>query len=535
MSFLRLSRRLAAVVGVVAAVATIGVAPAHASSLTVTTTADELNSNGNCSLREAMLAANSDAAVDACPAGQAVPTVDVITFGVTGTITLDAGLGPLPGPCTGGLPPGAVSIIGPGPSSLTVSGGGAVRIFNVGFHCGQLNLSGLTVANGSAFIGGAIDNTGEVTITNSVFSGNSAGNGGGGAIHNNSGTVTVTNSTFSGNSSAGSNALGGAIRNTGTLTIVDTTFAGNAGPRGGAIWNGSTSLTVTGSTFSGNSSNVGGAISNDIGGAVGVANSTFSGNSAGNGGAIYNVASTFTLTNATLSGNSATTGKALYAAFGAFGAVTLRNSIVVNSSGGGNCSGDGVTDGGGNLSWPDVTCPGINQDPVLGPLASNGGPTQTMALTAGSPAIDAAVDANCPSTDQRGVSRPQGPHCDIGAYEFNAITVAIDIQPGEAPNAINLSKNGVITVAVLGTATFNPANVNTATVCFGDAEDLSQRDCTVAPGTVLQDVNKDKIKDLVLHFETQQTGIDPGDTEACLTGNLFNGTAIQGCDSIKTK
>ena len=72
-------------------------------------------------------------------------------------------------------------------------------------------------------------------------------------------------------------------------------------------------------------------------------------------------------------------------------------------------------------------------------------------------------------------------------------------------------------------------------MCFGDAEDESQRDYTVAPGTVLEDVNGDGILDLVLHFETQQTGIDPADTQACLTGELFDTTQIEGCDSIKAK
>jgi hypothetical protein len=79
-----------------------------------------------------------------------------------------------------------------------------------------------------------------------------------------------------------------------------------------------------------------------------------------------------------------------------------------------------VIDGGGNLSWPDATCPGNNQDPLLDPagLQDNGGPTQTIALQPGSPAIDAAVACPPPATDQRGVARPQGAACDIGAFEL---------------------------------------------------------------------------------------------------------------------
>ena len=91
--------------------------------------------------------------------------------------------------------------------------------------------------------------------------------------------------------------------------------------------------------------------------------------------------------------------------------MTLKNTIVANSPTGGNCSG-AITDGGGNLSYPDTTCPGINSDPKLGPLQNNGGPTQTMALLPGSAAIDAANDAICAAPpvnnlDQRGITRPR--------------------------------------------------------------------------------------------------------------------------------
>ena len=101
--------------------------------------------------------------------------------------------------------------------------------------------------------------------------------------------------------------------------------------------------------------------------------------------------------------------------------MTLQNTIVTNSPAGGNCSAS-ITDGGGNLSYPDATCPGINGNPLLGPLQDNGGPTHTMALLPGSAALDAADDAICAAApvnkrDQRGIARPQGPHCDIGAYE----------------------------------------------------------------------------------------------------------------------
>ena len=99
----------------------------------------------------------------------------------------------------------------------------------------------------------------------------------------------------------------------------------------------------------------------------------------------------------------------------------LKNTIIANSPTGGNCSGT-ITDGGGNLSYPDTTCPGINGDPLLGPLQNNVGPTETMQLSPGSAAIDAGNDAICAAApvnnlDQRGIARPWGTHCDIGAVE----------------------------------------------------------------------------------------------------------------------
>jgi hypothetical protein len=154
------------------------------------------------------------------------------------------------------------------------------------------------------------------------------------------------------------------------------------GDSGGGIRNTGT-LNVSNSTFSGNSASNGGGISNEWGGIVVVSNGTFSGNNADTeGGGIWN--------------NN--------------GTVTLGNTIVSNSPTGGNCSG-AITDGGGNLSYPDATCPGINGDPVLGLLQDNGGPTWTMALGPGSAAIDAANDTICAAApvnnrDQRGIARP---------------------------------------------------------------------------------------------------------------------------------
>jgi hypothetical protein len=98
---------------------------------------------------------------------------------------------------------------------------------------------------------------------------------------------------------------------------------------------------------------------------------------------------------------------------------------VVAGNAGSDC-GPGIVDGGHNFTYPAASCPGTVADPLLEPLANNGGPTMTQALLPGSPLIDAVPGgADCAGTDQRGIVRPQGPACDSGAYE-----VEIPTQPG---------------------------------------------------------------------------------------------------------
>ena len=128
---------------------------------------------------------------------------------------------------------------------------------------------------------------------------------------------------------------------------------------------------------------------------------------------------------------------------------------MANSPAGGNCAGSKITDDGGNLSYPDATCPGIHGDPVLGPLRANGGPTSTMALGAGSPARDAADPAICAAApvnnlDQRGVTRPQGAGCDIDAFEAGTtvVTNANDSGPGSLRQILaDADTGGIITFA----------------------------------------------------------------------------------------
>jgi hypothetical protein len=223
-----------------------------------------------------------------------------------------------------------------------------------------------------------------------------------------SSTLTLINTTISGNSAE----VGGAICNGGALRIVNSTLSGNVARqrRGGAIGNYGI-LTITNSTFSANSSG-----SNGVAG--GILN-----------GGLFQSPGTLLINSSTLSGNSADLGGG--GIFNVEGStVLLQNSIFANNMGG-NCHGT-IASQGYNLS-SDNSCNfhgsgDLNDtDPELGPLQNNGGPTETMALLLGSPAIDSGNPGGCTDshghllkTDQRGKPRPDkedASGCDIGAYE----------------------------------------------------------------------------------------------------------------------
>ncbi len=288
---------------------------------------------------------------------------DTLTFGCSGDILLTTTL----------TISKNLTLDGSG-ETVTLDGQNQVEVLSVNSGV-TFTLKALTIAHGSAFDGGGLFNDhGTVSISDSTVANNSAGGGGAGALDNKGGTVTITNSTFSGNSTP---ATGGAIYNTGTLSITNSTFANNSSTQSSA-----------------------GAIFNDD--TLSISNSTFANNSAADGGGLENG-----LENASIS---------------------IGGSIVANNTGG-NCSsfGGGVSDQGYNLeSGTDCGFTGTgslqNTDPLLDPsgLQNNGGPTQTIALQQGSPAIDQIPSASCPATDQRGVSRPDNGEmtCDMGAYEF---------------------------------------------------------------------------------------------------------------------
>jgi uncharacterized repeat protein (TIGR01451 family) len=293
---------------------------------------------------------------------------------------------------------------------VTLSGGNAVNLFTV-IAGVNLSLQGLTLSNG-----------------------NSGANGG--AIFNNGGTLSITNVTFSNNTAP----FGGAIANSngGITNVSGATFSGNSAPggRGGAISNSSNStLSLTNVTFSSNTAGLGGGLSNDFGGGVTVNNSTFSGNSApgGGGGGVFNDA-------------------------GANNTIILRNTIITNSNGNDCLAASPLTDGGNNLA-SDISC-GFSQasslnntNPLLGPLANNGGPTQTFALTAPSPAINRGNNATCATTDQRGFTRPGGANCDIGAFELGFPALSKIFNPNTIQSGSNTTLVFTLTNPVLTPST----------------------------------------------------------------------------------
>ena len=341
---------------------------------------------------------------------------DLIQFSVTGTIQLASTLS---------IGATNLTISGPGASQLAISNGTIQYgpIFYIG-PGSNVRISGVTVENGDFLY-----------VNGSLY--------GGGAIHNDGGTLVVANSTLSNNRACCTNqGYGGAIFNNGTLTVSNSTLSGNSaqgggGGAGGGIYNSVAGiLTVTNSTLSGNSAADGGGIDND--GTLTVTNSTFSSNSATHisGGGIYS-SGTLTVINGTFSGNYATDG------FGgniaSSGTLSAKSTILANSRGGSCDLSGSATSLGYNLS-DDASCSATFTAPTdkndiaagLDPqgLQNNGGPTQTIALLTGSPAVDAIPVADCTdasgnrvTTDQRGIGRPQGPACDIGAFELKTPSV----------------------------------------------------------------------------------------------------------------
>ena len=300
----------------------------------------------------------------------------------------------------------SLTIAGAGASSTVVNGGSLSSVITI--NSGTVIISGLTVENGYV---------------------NSAGGG----IHN-FGTTTVTNSVITGNTATGNGANGAGLYNDGSLSVSDSTVSGNSGGAGAGIYNFSGQLSVSDSTISGNTTSLnGGGVSNASPGATAtITDSTFSGNSAAVGGALYVTRDTVTLAASTIVGNSANAGDG--GGIANFATLDMAGDIMADNGQGLDCGsiGSAVTDLGYNIddngscgfSATGSISNSSSLDASLAPLANNGGPTQTILPTGGSPAAGAipnptTVDAIqlCPTTDQRGTASALNAACNMGAVQ----------------------------------------------------------------------------------------------------------------------
>ena len=438
-------------------------------ALVVNTTSDSFAPGpGLLSLREAIGFADND------PSGTADITFDPTVFAESQTITLTTSQLE--------LTQGDITITAPA-AGVTVSGGGLNRVFQVDAGA-TASLAGMTLTDGSAVFGGGLYNSGTVTLADCTISGNTAYQSGGGlfssggsttlthclvstnaagqfggGVDNNgtttlfgctisgntatfgggldsNGTATLSDCTVSGNhaSGAGYNGYltntGGGVQNSGRVTLFgctlnDNTAGGFQSPGGLCNTGGQATATLTDCTLSGNTGTGGGGMGDDFNGQATLTNCTIFGNTSysqyGGGGLLNYYGGLVSLTNCTVSGNNGG------GAYNYNGELTLNNTIV---------AGNGGFDVGGSYSGSNNL---IDGNPLLAPLGNYGGPTQTMPLLPGSPAIDAGSNALIPSgvtTDQRGFNRIVDGTVDIGAFESSGFTVAVTFGSGHSQGVL---------------------------------------------------------------------------------------------------
>jgi hypothetical protein len=427
----RLQHRMAWSLAGAALLLALGQGVATAATITVTNNDPRIIPDGQCSLVEAIVNSNNDAATHSdCPAGSGADTIvlpanaNVMLSNVYCRYTNTPFCSPV------GLPP----II----SRITIEGNGATIARQ---------------ANAPAFGVMVVRSSGNLTLQHMRLSGGSTF---GGVL--NTGTLTIKNSTISGNTGRG-------VDNSGTLTIENSTISGNTGDYGAGVYNYGGAATIENSTISGNTANVaGGGIYNGAGyltrrGRLTITNSTISGNSANSrGGGLVNsntcpyafycsrdAAAVLTLNRSLIAGNQAN-----------FAPEIENVSSVVNANNFNLFGTDGDAGVTGFTPGPTDIVPGVSAAQIVGPLKFNGGPTQTHALVPGSPAIDAGDPGGCRDNsgalllkDQRDFARhvdgnnDGSARCDIGAAEFGAGSATPVDFDGDGITDIGVYRNGI--------------------------------------------------------------------------------------------
>jgi hypothetical protein len=364
-------------------------APASATDYVVNTNVDPVSPDLACTTN-ADGCTLRDALDDAGPGDRVIVPADTYSLAQGGPLT-----------------PNGEQIIGAGARTTILDAGGTGKAVEVANVQGGA-VSGVTLRNGG---------------------GQSQANGSGGAVlvfgSFAPASLTLRNITVTGSQPAAGFAGGGVASLNATLTIENSTITGNlvedgGAPSGGGVVVSNGTTTIRNSTISGN-------IARDIDG------------SDAQGGGVFVESGTLITQNVTIAGNTANIATGLYDN-GA--TITLRNTLIADSCFGAPFGGDH------NLSTASACGFGGAVNPLLGALANNGGPTDTRALQAGSPAINAG--ATCPSTDQRGVAREGA--CDIGAYEYRTPAAPPDELPPPVPhkNVNALPKSGTVKIKLPG-------------------------------------------------------------------------------------
>lgn len=409
------------VIGVIAALAWTGTA--QAAELTVNATIDAVDARpgdgtcataqGTCTLRAAVQEADArgGASTITVPAGHYVLRIAPVP--AAGSIVdMDASNGDLDITAD-------IAITGAGVGKTIVDGGGIDRVFETGIPV-RASFTDLTVTGGDSTaghsqeidLGGGILNKGGLTLERVELTGNRA-DGGGGMFTIPQTSPTIRDSLITNNTATS----GGGLRVDSGATIINTTISGNSlftvAPADIAVKPAGAAVLVVDEI-----SGWGGGIDHRGGAVLKIVNSTITDNTAVKGGGGLAAGQDYApisedlplghveLVNTLIAGNSSTAGSQ-----------DCRTKAVRFVSLGHNLDGDGSC----FFTKPTDLARG---DPHLGPLADNGGPTRTRALLPGSPAIDAGAADGCPSGDQRGIPRPQGAACDIGAYELVVPTTA---------------------------------------------------------------------------------------------------------------